>query len=362
MRTALQLADVLEAMPTALMVMDERGFIRFINERAAAILRRPAADLLGRSSVDLWGELPCDLFEPERPEGDERNECELQLPDGSLVLLGYSVSYTRGDDGLELAVVVFQDISQLVVLRDERDRLMRLAAIGEALPSLLHELKNPLAAVTTAAEVLVEEVSDQHIAEQLHAIVSEVRRMKLGFEGIGAVGRRLRADRFAAVDYAAREATRVLEARAQGAGVHLRSFIEDMPLLKVDPAMVRAIVFNLVTNAIVACERDDTVAVHVRFLHGPRACEIMVVDNGSGMTPSVAARATELFFTTKPSGSGIGLALCRRAVEEAGGTLTLKSVPGSGTSVCIRVPADQPPRKRITNPNQRITTCHASKS
>ncbi|MCA9618820.1 MAG: PAS domain-containing protein [Myxococcales bacterium] len=336
------LEKLLRTMPTALLVVDERGTIRFLNDRAADLLGGQRLDLVGQPTSALAGGIPPDLFEASHStQGEERQAWATELPDGRLRVLGYSVSYGRDDDGLALAIVVFQDISQLAALRAERDRLLRLAAIGEALPSLLHELKNPLAAVTTATEVLLEEVTDPQVGEQLHAILSEVRRMKLGFEGIGAVGRRLRADRYAAVDYAVTEALRVLEARARGAGVHLRARIGDMPLLKMDPAMVRAIVFNLVTNAIHACEREDTVAVYARYPIEGGHLGLIVVDNGSGMTPAVAERATELFFTTKTSGSGIGLALCQRAVEEADGTLEIRSVPGGGTSVSISVPAGE---------------------
>jgi len=320
---------ILESMPTAVVVIGRSSVVRFANDRAADVLKRSRQDIVGRSSRDLFG---APAIEDEEVADDAIEERRIRRPDGTSITIGYAISHSKGD-----AVVVFRDVSRVVEIREERDRLMRLAAIGEALPSLLHELKNPLAAVTTAVEVLLEEVFDEDVRDQLHAVLSEVRRMKLGFEGIGAVGRTLRGSgRHAAVDYAIREACRVLEARTKNAGIVFRYDVSNMPLLPLDPAVVRAMVFNFVTNAVHACDRGDTIALHADLRDGH--LELVVVDTGTGMSPEVLASSTRLFFTTKASGSGIGLALCKRALEEAGGELELSSVPGFGTSICARVP------------------------
>lgn len=114
-----------------------------------------------------------------------------------------------------------------------------------------------------------------------------------------------------------------------------------MPL---DAAVVRAIVFNLVTNAIHACRAGDAIALHARLVANGLALALTVSDTGTGMTHDVYTRCTELFFTTKPNGSGIGLALVRQAVTEAGGELTIESVPGFGTSITALIPVVAAPR------------------
>ena len=120
----------------------------------------------------------------------------------------------RGPDGSRCIVLLLRDITHTETLRAERDRLVRLAAVGEVLPSILHELKNPLAAVSTTVEVLLEEVGEGPVQEQLHAVLSEVRRMKLTFEGIGLGNQGLRSARYCPVDFAVIEAFRVLAAPA----------------------------------------------------------------------------------------------------------------------------------------------------
>jgi PAS domain S-box-containing protein len=325
---------ILEALPTAIVVLSQKGRVRFANERAASIFGFKRAELEGKPTPTCFGAVAgAGAAEEASKATRARQQCTVTTRDGRAKTVGFAVSKSQDD-----TIIVFQDISTTARLQEERDKLMSLAAIAEALPSLLHELKNPLAAITAAVEVLIEEVAPGAVMDQLHAILSEVRRMKLGFEGIGAVHGRLRSERPSAIDHAIREACRVLQPQLRNSGIRFRLDIKDLPLLPLDPAMLRAIIFNLVTNARHACKAEDTIILHAQLENTKQALTLVVVDTGSGMTPDVLSNATELFFTTKASGSGIGLALCARAVEAAGGQLTLSSVPGVGTSVSVVIP------------------------
>lgn len=322
---------VLDALPTALVVIGDDGVIRRANRRAAEVLDRDP--LLGTSIAELLGPWPL-------PRDGGRSERALTRRDGSAIMVGLTASPLTGGG----TVLVFQDITPWHRLREERDRLMQLAMVGEALPTILHELKNPLAALNAAVEILVEESAPGPVQDQLHAVLQEARRLRLGFDGVGAVGRRLRSPRFSAVDHACREAFRVLAIPARNAGLHTRCDVVDLPLLPLDPAVMRAIVFNLVTNAMHACTAGDTIALHGRLVASGLAFQLTVADTGSGMTAEVLRRCTELFFTTKRNGSGIGLALVQQAITEAGGRLEIESVPGMGTCITALVPVLATPR------------------
>ena len=118
-----------------------------------------------------------------------------------------------------------------------------------------------------------------------------------------------------------------------------RLFDEHRPEILIHlAAVVGGIVHNLMINSIQACSAGQAVNLRAGLCDDGSRFVLTVVDNGSGMTAEVYNRCTEIFFTTKRNGSGIGLALCRRAVEESGGTLTIESVVGFGTSVTIEVP------------------------
>jgi signal transduction histidine kinase len=277
---------------------------------------------------------------------DEELHQRLRLPDSREVMLAYRARRLREDEASEpLYLVVLRDVTQWERLREERDRLMRLAAVSEVLPAVLHELKNPLAAIGAALELLVEDCEDGGFRERLHAVLPEIRRMSLTLEGIGSVGRDLPSTRFSAVDYALRQSFVVLERQARERGIAFVCEVADMPLLPFDVAMIRAIAFNLLTNAVHACARGDSVWLRAALTPEPDVrLTVEVEDTGSGMSPEVLARCCELFFTTKARGSGIGLALCERAVRAAGGRLTVESQPSRGTKVTLRVPVQ--PRAR----------------
>ena len=323
-------AAILDRLPTSVLVLDAQGAVRYANESAMATLSLAPEQLIGRAGPEVLGDAVSPLG---IRDGEERI---IRTPNGRARRI--SVESAAFEDE---SIIVFRDISQLARLRAQRDKLMGLAAIGEALPSLLHELKNPLAAVTTAVEVLIDELDEgAGVQDYLYAILSELRRMNLGFQGIGAVHGELRSPRTHVIDQACTRAALVLEARAANAQVRFRYVIRELPLLPFDPSVVRAILLNFVTNAIHACEPGSSVRVEVGLIDDDRALRISVSDTGAGMTPDVLEHATELFFTTKHSGSGIGLALCRRAIEGAGGELELRSVPGFGTVVEARIPIE----------------------
>ncbi len=338
--------EILDALATAVVVVDDRGRIEFANQRALRVLACSATTLLGADVGRVLAPFELIRKAAEAAEGDEARQT-VKLPDAAEVVIGFHVRKLPAEldsDG-ESYTVVFQDITQWERMRDERDRLMRLAAVSEVLPSVLHELKNPLAAIGTAVELLVEDCTDLDLQERLHAVLPEIRRMTLTLEGIGSVGRDLSSGRYGAVDHALRESFRVLERQALERGIGFECAVKDMPLLPFDVAMVRAIVFNLLTNAIHACRRGDRIRLSAELTQdSPSLLRVSVDDSGTGMSKEEVERCRELFFTTKPRGTGIGLALCDRAAQAAGGRLQVSSQRGQGTTVTLEVPVRAPVR------------------
>lgn len=323
--------EVLEQLPAAVCVLDRRGIVVDANARARELLQRPLAGVdVSDVLVPLTGLLQT---------SGEHSSCEVVLPSGRTATLGYTVGHLRGHPD-RCYVVSFRDISQVRALQEERDRLLKLAGVGSVLPTILHGLKNPLAAITVAVEVLCEEEVAPDIHQQLVAVLAEIRRMRLALEGVTAIGQDLRGPGFHAVDQTIREAVALLSARAESSHVHLRADVDTFSPLPFEPAVVSAIVFNLTVNALQACASGDTIRLHASCESG--SFELTVSDTGSGMPEQVYRRCTELFFTTRRTGSGIGLALCRQLAERAGGGLEILSVPGFGTSITIRVPVHAP--------------------
>lgn len=331
---------LLHALQAGVMELGLDGTVREVNPYGAALLGAPREVLLGRPITAFLAPLDKLLRGTGSAAGGGRGEIERPRADGSIDRLGYSITPIAGspEPGAEAGyAVLFRDVSGLVKLRAERDRLLQLAVVGEVLPSLLHELRNPVAAVMAMVEVLVEEAQGS-LQTDLHAVLGELRRVSLGLQGIGGLGHSVRAERYEAIDEALREACRVLETSAASKDITLTAEIPFLPLLRLDRSVLRGVLFNLLRNAIDACGKGHRITVRAELQEG--ALTLEVEDDGPGMEPEVLARATELFFTTKERGSGLGLAICRESVERAGGTLHIDSHPGAGTRVSLRIPAN----------------------
>lgn len=328
---------VLDVLGAGVVVVDaDDGIISKANPQAARILRRAVNEIEGSPIAHVIAPMT-QLLEGRRE--DSRGEVFI-LVDRAKVALGYSINTaTDPRSGASQHVLLFQEITSIHELRKQRDRLLQIAVIGEVMPTLLHEIRNPLAAVTAMLEVLLEDAPIE-LRGDLHAILCEVRRMALGLQGIGGLVRTMHSSTHCAVDLAIRETCRLLEHSAVRRNVELQAIGPDLPLLPIDRGAVCGVVFNLVKNAIDACPNGGHVWVnaYVEQRGGTEQLVVVVTDDGVGMGADVIAHCRELFFTTKDTGSGVGLALCSQVAEASGGGLSIESHVGVGTRVTLRVP------------------------
>jgi len=351
-------ADALETLSAGVLIVSEGGTIEYANAGATRVLRLPREALLGRNITDVLLPMETLLGSINGPEA--RREVALELADGTVSSLGFTVSGPNSNLGW---TVLFQEIGGVLELRRERDRLLQMAALGDALPSILHELRNPLAAVTSALEVMVEDAPVE-FRDDLHAILWEVRRMKLTLQGVGGLVRPVHAEQDVAVDMAIEEAVRILTPMAATKQISLRAEVPTLPLLPLDWGVVSGVVFNLVKNAIEACSSDGEIVVRAGLSSDVAAngatnstFTLQVTDSGIGMSPETLAQCRQLFFTSKAQGSGIGLALCQQIAESSGGKLEIQSAVGVGTTVMLVVPLrskDRPSLRRRSGAKKSV--------
>jgi signal transduction histidine kinase len=231
--------------------------------------------------------------------------------------------------------------SRLVELERAHEELVRaerLAAVGRVASGLAHEIGNQLALVGYA-EAIRDRASDPELAEFARVIVAAQRRLAAMVDEIkdftrGAAGQYPRepGDLAAAVE----EALGILRFDSDVKTRRVSLEVARRPLAVIHRGKIEQVVVNLVRNAVQASGTGGEVHVTVdEDGDGPR---ISIRDNGAGMPPEVLARLGEPFFTTKERGSGLGLGISRRIVDEHGGKLEVKSERGRGTEVIIRLP------------------------
>jgi len=214
-------------------------------------------------------------------------------------------------------------------------RSAQLAAMGQMVATVAHELKNPLGIIKNTAERLKKKYGTDAEA-LLDFIPEEVDRLD-------AIVRRYL--QFARLEVAATETVDVqelsarLQAQVDSADVELVLRIEPGTTVRADPTALRQILLNLLLNAMEACRRDGGGQISLLAITRGSAVEIVVADTGDGMDAETLRRAAEPFFTTRTDGSGLGIYLARTLAEKMGGRMTIKSRAGEGTSVTLALPA-----------------------
>ncbi len=252
--------------------------------------------------------------------------------------------------GLSNAELYAQAQTRLDELRAAQTRLLereRLAALGEVAAVIAHEVRNPLAVVFnavsalrrlvpregTAAE-LVETVREE--AERLNQIVGDL----LGFAR--PVAPSPRAEVLAPIVEGALSVAAARAATNHGGGrVRVALDVpEALPDVRVDARLLRQAMVNVLLNAYEAMPGGGELTVRASHDLARGRVVVAVKDTGVGMRDDVRARMFEPFFTTRPTGTGLGLALVRRIVEAHGGEVNVSSTPGEGTELRFDIPVD----------------------
>jgi two-component system sensor histidine kinase HydH len=213
----------------------------------------------------------------------------------------------------------------------------RLATIGQVAASIGHELRNPLAVMQTSVHMLSRRMPmDERNVKHLRRVDEQISLCNSIIADLLELARDRAPERRPA-DLAdiVREAASSVP-RPPSVALEL-DIAEAMPPVAVDPGQFRQLVVNLVLNAVQASEASGG-AVELRLVSDERELLLMVEDRGQGLSPDVLARLFEPLFTTRSTGTGLGLALCHRIVEKHSGTISATNRSGGGATFSVRVP------------------------
>jgi PAS domain S-box-containing protein len=349
---------VISALPSGVITLDPDGRIAHANPAAARIFDRPSDELIGRRLRDLRGELEAMAWPAERGEillvpGGRTGELQFN----EHTVLGFSSRTVEDEDGQRIgAVVSFTDITS----RKAKDRAeahrRRLADVGRVVSAIAHEIRNPVFAIASLAQVLAAEeavAADPDLTQMAAKILDESRRIGrlvedlLGFSAEREL-RRKRVDVVELLETVIGDMRGVL-AHVGGEMVEVPIRLEVGPKIdehrnwSLDPEAVRQVISNLLRNgwqAVLAVARDGDLGegITVNVERVDRWLEIEVADKGVGIPEEKLARVFDAFFTTRRGGTGLGLAIVDRLIRQHGGTIAIESRPRHGTSVLVRFP------------------------
>jgi signal transduction histidine kinase len=221
-----------------------------------------------------------------------------------------------------------------------------LATLGEIAAGVAHEIRNPLAGIAGAIEIITKGFPADHPdREVLEDLRHEVHRIEKTLNDL-LVYARPKPSHFGPTDLREITAQTLQLARQQIGSKKVNFSVEISPSLpgfRADAEQLHQVLLNLILNAIQALDDEGRVTVAARLLnpetqHQAGQLEIAVSDTGPGIPPEHLERIFRPFYTTKRSGTGLGLSLCRRIIRQHGGTLTAKSEIGHGSEFTIRFP------------------------
>jgi PAS domain S-box-containing protein len=416
------LDSIVENIPNMVFVKDATN-LRFIlqNKTGQEMIGHSQAELLGKNDHDFFPKEEADFFTakdravlesgqmldiPEEPLDTPKgvrylHTKKIPILDETgtpLYLLGISEDITerkRADEQLREQNIRLQELARsereaheaLKKVQIQMIQSEKLAALGQLVAGVAHEINNPLAFVSNNVAVMKREfgplrdllelyrsadaVIDERAPETMRQIRELAEQIDLPYvlsnlpellsrsrEGLSRI-QRIVAD---LRDFARQEAVgdtqsgvdlnagiestlNILHGRAKRSGVELRTQLGSIPSITCNPGKINQVVMNLVANAIDACGTSGAVTISTAARDG--SVEIRVADTGTGIPAEIREKIFDPFFTTKPQGqgTGLGLSITHGIIREHGGKIALESEPGNGTCFIVTLPLNPPPKR-----------------
>ncbi len=334
--------SLVKNMPMGLIAIDEAGRIAAFNQTAESILQRAAGDVIGRRADESLPETCRHLIGSlGKEKGIIAGEIDCTFADGRTVPLEIIATVLK--EGVEAAGIVFlfRDITELQHLKKEIARNQHLASLGSLAAGVAHEIRNPLSSIKGFATYFRERYRDNPEDEKTAGImIQEVDRLNRVISQLLDYARPMTMQRQEThVQTIIQHAMRMIETQAREKGITLQADLPaDIPAAGIDPDRMKQVFLNLYLNALGAMETGGMLSVALTELPGERI-RIEVRDTGVGIAPQDLGRIFDPYFTTKPSGAGLGLAIVQKIVDAHGGEIRVESTPGQGTTVTILLPA-----------------------
>jgi len=254
-----------------------------------------------------------------------------------------AVSCVFDEKGQVLGTVgVLRDLTEQVATQQRLIQREKLASLGEMAAGVAHEIRNPLGGIKMATNLLSSSaMNDRRISQEMaQSITSGIAEIEAIIADLLDYARETRLD---CQEYAlGRILAPVVEAcaadgRARGVRVVAHG-LEDAVVASVDGQRLRQVFTNIMQNALEATERQRSGRVEVRLHQRATAGVVEIADNGVGIQPEHREKIFLPFYTTKPTGTGLGMAIVKKIMDLHGGEIEIDSAPGRGTTIRLIIP------------------------
>ena len=342
--------SIIESVDTGILTVNLKGQIKSLNRAAAEITGLSFQKIENRSFSDIFPECP-PLGEQQHADGNRspartRFEMAFLTGAGRKLLLGGSVSPLRDPSGIRIGnIIIFQDLTEINEMKESLEKSRRLAFIGEMAAGLAHEIRNPLASISGSIQMLKGDLTRNDTNAKLMQIILRGKDQLESFLKDFLLMARPAPGVREGLDL--RETIRdVIESLRCISDWHelleVTILLADDPLfIQANKTEIRQVIWNLILNAVQAMPEGGILRVEAQSLPGLRdgmaqKSGSAIRDAGSGVDD--LQRIFEPFYTTRDTGTGLGLAVVNRIIEAYRGRIHMQSEPGKGTVFTIWLP------------------------
>jgi two-component system, NtrC family, sensor histidine kinase HydH len=338
--------NILASMDQAVLTTDRDGRLASVNPPGRQLLG-DSGDHLGRDLSEVCprglplGELSCEVFRTGEPVYDRDFNVS---QGGQTQRLRAECHLLKDEQGHVVGTVLHvRDVTERHLMEERMRRMERFMGLGALAAGLHHEIKNPLGALSLHVQLLQERLErngDPEVAENLAVLRTEVNRISGVLENFRD---------FASLDKLDRSPTNIRDtverivrlihpqAERQHVAVHFEVAKESQLIVPLDAPKFEQVVLNLVLNAL--DEMPEGGSLTLRLYADGQFAHLEVGDTGAGIPEHVQPRLFDPYFTTKSDGSGLGLALCEKVVQQHGGGIFFET-SSSGTVFHVVIPGD----------------------
>jgi PAS domain S-box-containing protein len=346
------LASVVESVDDCIFTTDVQGRLITLNASGQRLLRVSGGEVRSLTYLDVLAEADRRRVGPaiQRAVGQGRpwRGSVSGLTRDARAFPGHLAIACVFDAGRKVigAVGVLRDLTEQVATQQRLIQREKLASLGEMAAGVAHEIRNPLGGIKMATRLLASgDVEGGRIPQEMaQSIVSGIVEIERIIADLLEYARDTRLD---VAEYPlARILGPALEAAVPPAERHrvrvMAHGLDDDVVAPVDGARLRQVVANVLKNAVEATEGRPDGLVEVRLTRRGAAAVVEITDNGLGIPAAARERIFLPFFTTKPTGTGLGMAIVKKIMDLHGGEIELESAPGRGTTVRLIIPRAGP--------------------
>lgn len=337
--------NILQSMADAVVAVNRDGRITVFNRAAEKLFGMAPESAIGKRCADiLHGEMS--LLDKTLETGAGLNDAEVRHRlDGRTITLTVTTSLIHNAVGeIDSAVAVLKDLTEKKALEENLRQREKLSAMGELASGVAHEIRNPLNSISMIAQRFIREflpVTKQEEYQQLaKAIVVETRRVSDIIQRFLAFARPPMLNlEIADLNEVAERALTLVASEAQQKGVELHRELEfTLPKLALDRNQMEQVFLNLLQNSLHATDAGGEIVLRTYLRDNAIITE--VADTGHGISKEHFGKIFDLYFTTKESGTGMGLSIVHRIVSEHGGRIEVESEVENGTRVKLIFPVN----------------------